>query len=655
MRALLVTSSLLCCALARGEGVVARASTNDSSSAVVISPSQYFEGNDGPWSTFDLRVGENNQDIRVIVSTASPESFVVLSEYGCLSAVFPDGVPDDCAVSRGNLFNHNDSSTWNAVGDYGINQDGVGLEANLGYAANVTFALETLGLGLTGPILDNQTVAGVAYPEPFYLGMFGLNNQPVNFSTLGNYSAPSFITTLKNQGQIPSLSWSYTAGAKYRLKQVYGQLIFSGYDTSRFTENSASFTMADDYTRDLVVSLQSISYSGSTTSVLLSDSIDIFIDSTDPNLWLPDDVCDAFEQAFGLTIDDTSGLYLVNDTHHATLQNTNAQVSFRLSDVTSGGSSVTITLPYDAFDLQAEAPLVNDTSYYFPLKRAANSTQYTLGRTFLQEAYLSADYERGVFNVSACTWQEGAESTIVTIPANDGSDSSDSSGSSGSDSSHKSSSGLGGGAIAGIVIGSIAGALLIGAIILICLRRQRKKSEFVAPGPEPDMDVITGPIHNLRAAPSSRTGKHYSPETLGTSTGAANSERIAESSGGSNGASQQELDAEETEVQPPTELDANDAHEEVVVPHKSPTYHELGGKEIAKPDNDQASTLGALPTHSRGEEESEGTLDSPFVSTLGTTGWQGEEDDRSSDLISPVTPVHSRFSRSPKSPVRDSD
>lgn len=172
------------------------------------------------------------------------------------------------------------------------------------------------------------------------------------------------------------------------LKQVYAQLIFSGYDTSRFTANSVSFSMADDVTRDLVVYLQSISYSGSSSAILLSDPILIFIDSTDPNLWLPEGVCDAFEQAFGLTLDSESGLYLVNDTHNTELLNSNAQVTFRLSDVASGGDAVTVTLPYDAFALTAQAPLVDNSSYYFPLKRAANSTQYTLGRAFLQEAWV---------------------------------------------------------------------------------------------------------------------------------------------------------------------------------------------------------------------------------------------------------------------------
>ena len=78
-------------------------------------------------------------------------------------------VPPDCAVSRGNLFDLNKSSSWNDVGTYGINQNGVGLEANLGYDVRAQFGLEHLGIGLNGPTLDNQTVAGIAAPKPFYL------------------------------------------------------------------------------------------------------------------------------------------------------------------------------------------------------------------------------------------------------------------------------------------------------------------------------------------------------------------------------------------------------------------------------------------------------------------------------------------------------
>lgn len=93
---------------------------------------------------------------------------VVLSDYGCSQSVF-DTVPSNCAVSRGTLFNSNQSSSWDKLGLYGINSDGVGLEANLGYSERAEFALDTVGIGLTGPRLANQTIAGIAAPDPFYL------------------------------------------------------------------------------------------------------------------------------------------------------------------------------------------------------------------------------------------------------------------------------------------------------------------------------------------------------------------------------------------------------------------------------------------------------------------------------------------------------
>jgi hypothetical protein len=108
----------------------------------------------------------------VLVSTNSPETLVVLPP-GCTSAAI-DPVPDGCASSRGGLFNPNTSSTWRDQGLFGINGDGVGLEANLGYSQNADYGLETLGLGFvaggaSGPTLKNQTVAGIETASPFYL------------------------------------------------------------------------------------------------------------------------------------------------------------------------------------------------------------------------------------------------------------------------------------------------------------------------------------------------------------------------------------------------------------------------------------------------------------------------------------------------------
>lgn len=104
----------------------------------------------------------------MLVSTAASESMVVLSDYGCSASVFST-IPSNCAVSRGTLFDKNQSSSWSELGLFGINSDGVGLEANLGYSERADYGLDTLGVGLTGPRLANQTVAGIAAPDPFYL------------------------------------------------------------------------------------------------------------------------------------------------------------------------------------------------------------------------------------------------------------------------------------------------------------------------------------------------------------------------------------------------------------------------------------------------------------------------------------------------------
>lgn len=96
-------------------------------------------------------------------------------------------------------------------------------------------------------------------------------------------------------------------------------------------------------------------------------------------------------------------------------------------------------------------------------------------------SYLTVDYERGRFNVSQCSWVEGAEEQIITnYPTT-----SNSSSESGSDPTSSppspseaepgginTNSGISGGAVAGIVVGIVA-FVLLAAIFWIVLRRRR--------------------------------------------------------------------------------------------------------------------------------------------------------------------------------------
>lgn len=346
---------------------------------LIIPPSQDFDGNDGPWSSFYLQIGSPPQYVKVFISTAGYQTWAVLPQ-GCLVSD-----PPDCATSRGGQFVPSQSSTWKYNNASVNGTFTLGLETDLDYSGNGEYGYDTIILGYqgsNGPSLQQQIIAGIATKE-FFLGIFGLNPRSTNFSTLDN-PVPSYMATLKSRSLIPSLSWAYTAGNQYRPGTALGSLTLGGYDSSRFLTNNVTFAFNQVDDRDLTVNIDNIFMTTSNGSVkLLKDSIAAYVDSTIPYFYLPLDVCQQFEESFRLRWDNDVQAYLVNDTLHDSLQAQNATVTFTLGNATQ---SVNISMPYAAFDLVAKYPLITNTTRYFPLMRATNQSQYTLGRAFLQEA-----------------------------------------------------------------------------------------------------------------------------------------------------------------------------------------------------------------------------------------------------------------------------
>jgi hypothetical protein len=167
---------------------------------------------------------------------------------------------------------------------------------------------------------------------------------------------------------------------------------------------------SDPY-RPFLLGVESITTDGTS---LLEEPIITSLDSLVSQLWLPKSSCLAFEAAFGLTWNETYQLYLLNDTQHSTLMTKNASVTFTLSTgMPDSQERLNITLPYGAFDLKASPPLAgNQPAFYFPLKQAANETQYTLGRTIMQEVYMLADYDHGQITLYEAVYPES------TVPPN---------------------------------------------------------------------------------------------------------------------------------------------------------------------------------------------------------------------------------------------
>lgn len=170
------------------------------------------DGNDGPWSSFTLQIGTPPQDVKVFISTAATQTWVVVPE-GCGSSD-----PSNCPALRGGEFALNQSSTWvpNLI-DPPSNIYDLYVESNLGYTGSGEYGFEMITLGWQGsdgPLLKNQTIAGIA-TEEFYLGVFGVNPRPSNFTTFDD-PVPSYMENLRVQSLIPSTSWGYTAGNQYR-------------------------------------------------------------------------------------------------------------------------------------------------------------------------------------------------------------------------------------------------------------------------------------------------------------------------------------------------------------------------------------------------------------------------------------------------------
>jgi hypothetical protein len=259
------------------------------------------------------------------------------------------------------------------------------------------------------------------------------------------------------------------SGAPYREKKVFGSLTLGGYDESRIKNENLTLHFGPDQSRDFLVGIQEITQTtrGGTTE-LLPKGILAAIDSGVSQIWLPIEACQRFERAFHLAYDVSTDLYLVNDSLHETLLAQDAEVTFILGDNISGGANIRVTLPYASFDLTAEYPLAQNSTRYFPLKRAANDTQYTLGRTFLQEAYLIADYERQRFTVSQVSWNASSMQNIIPIcPVNV----TDCGGQTQNDPNE---SVIAKGAIAGIVVGALVGSALICSLTWYFIIRPRQ-------------------------------------------------------------------------------------------------------------------------------------------------------------------------------------
>lgn len=173
-----------------------------------------------------------------------PQHFHVLPSFGGQTVYVP--IVDDCArldiddcggsrgveifASRPSLgFQKNASSTWDQLGTYRVAQG-----ESFAYKGNAYYGYETMGPSTSGtvnvPTFEKLGIAAYATPD-LWLGRLGLSMFPLNMSK--TVQPHSFLSRMKEEGHIPSLSFGYEAGAPYQFLKVPGSLVLGGYDRAR--------------------------------------------------------------------------------------------------------------------------------------------------------------------------------------------------------------------------------------------------------------------------------------------------------------------------------------------------------------------------------------------------------------------------------------
>ncbi|MCJ1475655.1 hypothetical protein MMC13_004318 [Lambiella insularis] len=299
------------------------------SSAISVPVSTQWIGDDGDWNPVIIRVGHPPQYLNVLADTVSQETWVI-GQAGSGNSGY-----SICSSDRGGLFASNESNSWQSLGGYALGMDAQLFGVGAGYYGLDEIALAS-NVSVSGQIIS------VVNDTQYWLGCLGLGSKASNFT---NGEQPSFLSSLASH-TIPSLSYSYTAGAPYQLKQVPSSLVLGGFDLNRFHNNDITFQLSPDM--NPVVSIEQLSVTAAPAAVSnlsalwsgnaqislfdASDSYLFTIDSSTPFLWLPEAVCAKLEEAFNITYNDEVQLYLLSDTQHQTLKIANLSFTYDVAD-----------------------------------------------------------------------------------------------------------------------------------------------------------------------------------------------------------------------------------------------------------------------------------------------------------------------------------
>ncbi|KAK6544091.1 hypothetical protein TWF694_000802 [Orbilia ellipsospora] len=434
---------------------------------------QTWYGPNGPWSAIEVSIGTPPQKVYLTVATLS-DMILPITPDAC------NGIKA-CIDGRGYAYNDSASSTWQPLSDRDID---LGDDMSAGVIVNG----EAYGQQIRGlPGMETVSVGGIPDVKGIYVGA-------VSTTTINNglFGLRNITLQMYLQRVIPSPFWAYNTGYGngYRLPQ----LVFGGYDQSKYIPGtmqnySMKLLPSGMSTMGVTIDQMFLNITGpqnrqtfKTNSSLVNDPIDVIIDSSTPFCWFPKNITDQIAQSVGAVWNATiggSGAYIYNVTSPAYKNLQNATLAFHFSGPMNENKWLFNSMSLSQI-LYLAAPTagVSGSSMvpYLPFMPIDKPNSYVLGRSFLQQMYLMANYHNMTFSLS----QLDLDSTTLTQYVKVGAPTPPAFTTNEPDKSNK----LSGGAIAGIVIGVIAAVAIILGTVLWKLRRKIKVTPPIPPEAE---------------------------------------------------------------------------------------------------------------------------------------------------------------------------
>lgn len=495
-----------------------------------VSPSNVSYGADGPWNTVVVGIGGGTTAQYVSLFPRGQEVSFVLTSKSCQ----PFG--EQCG--EGGVYNPLKSANFYNSSQYkdytGPNYDSstyaIGALPLNGSLLQAMDQLVLTGHDLNGKKniwVNNFSIAFLpseyevylpnGNPYPLQAGQLALSSNESYFwqssgeqSLIPGSMAPSAKSkTNKNTASIPSNSYGLHLGTAVCKQSQSASLWLGGYDQNRIAGPVSAQLPSNKQLMQIDLldigigvdnggspfpfhSRQGLLANGNSS---IGASLPVWMNPQAPYLYLPRSVCDSITRDLPITYNSTLDFYLwdTNSPNFTNIVTSPAfmSLSFRASKI--GASNLTIKMPYKLLNLTLEPPLVSQPTAYFPCMDPRIDGRYSLGRAFMQAAFIGANWDKNewylaqapgpniasqpspsrfgdTINGYSTSWSDSWRGVWTPLPSSGGASEVTSPG------SRTLSGGLTEGAKAGIAVGVVVGVLAVIALVFFVLRRRRRSS-----------------------------------------------------------------------------------------------------------------------------------------------------------------------------------